>query len=155
LSGLAAAYSDIKRGIISNKLIIAGFSTGILLYIVLLLFDFLSPFFVISYESILWKMMDTVIAVLLGYFLWRLNFWSAGDGKLFGLYAFLMPLTFYSESYVDYFPSFNLLVNLFIPLLFVISIKTVLAGIRRRSEIKKVVASREFWSVVSFGLLKT
>ncbi len=148
--GIAASWFDIKKGIIPNKLIVTGFVWGLSFYGALFLLKSLAGSDVL-YMGVLWKIIDTVIAVLVGYFLWGLNFWSAGDGKLFGLYAFLMPLTFYSESYIDYFPSFNLLINLFVPLLFIILIKTILAAVRRRNDIKKIVARREFWS---FGNLE-
>ncbi|MDI6605604.1 MAG: hypothetical protein QME65_00430, partial [Candidatus Omnitrophota bacterium] len=42
--------------------------------------------------------------------------WAAGDAKLFIVYTLLIPLDYYSKSYLPYFPSFTLLLNIFIPL---------------------------------------
>jgi hypothetical protein len=46
--------------------------------------------------------------------MWHWNAWSAGDAKLFALFSFLLPLRFYSNTYLSYFPSFALLINIFV-----------------------------------------
>jgi len=42
-----------------------------------------------------------------------LNFWAAGDAKLFALFSFLIPLIDYSRDKIIYFPSFVLLLNIY------------------------------------------
>ena len=83
-----------------------------------------------------------IIAFLGGYFLWHYRLWSAGDAKLFAVYAFLIPLNFYAKSYIAIFPSFNLLINLFIPLLLVIMgyalFSLLKEGYGSRDKIKRV-----------------
>ncbi len=146
ISGVVASYFDIKKGVVPNKIIVVGFLVGIFLYLGLIFANLFLFEERLLYQDVLWRFINGVVAVLAGYFLWHFKFWSAGDGKLFGLYGFLLPLTFYSESYINYFPSFNLLVNLFIPLLFIIFLKAIVAGIKRRREIERAVINREFWS---------
>jgi hypothetical protein len=60
------------------------------------------------------------------FILYYFNIWSAGDGKLFFVYAALLPLGFYSSEIYYPFPSFNLIVNLFIPFFLFIIIKYLL-----------------------------
>ncbi len=112
--GIACSYTDIKYKKIFNKWIILGF-----IYI-LCLYGFLL-FFLGDNSYVFSLILNGLIAFSIGYLLWYFRLWSAGDTKLFAIYAFLVPLQFYSKSYVSYFPSFNLLVNLFIPILFVIA----------------------------------
>lgn len=56
---------------------------------------------------------NTLLALITGYALWKMELWSAGDSKLFLLFSFLLPLNFYSFSYISHFPAFNLLINIF------------------------------------------
>lgn len=74
--------------------------------------------------------------------MWQLKLWSAGDAKLFAVYAFLIPLHFYSKSYISHFPSFNLLVNLFIPILFVLIVGALTTMLKEvwnsKNKIKKL-----------------
>ncbi|MFH1529365.1 MAG: hypothetical protein ABIK09_01380 [Pseudomonadota bacterium] len=58
--------------------------------------------------------LNTGLAFGLGFLLWTLGLWAAGDGKLFGLLAFLLPLSVYRNNYLDWFPSFVLFFNTFI-----------------------------------------
>ena len=141
LIGLAASYFDIKKGKIPNKLIGAGFSLVLFLYFSFSVWD---VFFV---EAPLYSdyfpraILNGFLSVVAGYAFWKFKFWSAGDGKLFGLYGFLLPLQFYSESYVRYFPSFALLVNLFGVLLIMLFTKFLVYFFRERILIK---AFKEF-----------
>ncbi|MFW6026613.1 MAG: hypothetical protein ACOCRX_09740 [Candidatus Woesearchaeota archaeon] len=120
--GSIAAYSDLKKGIISNKLIKYGFLFTLILYLFFFFFNifYLQSSLILNYLPK--AFLNGFLCIFLGFMLWKFSFWSAGDGKLFGLYGFLLPLEFYSESYVNYFPSFALLVNLFIPLILVMLI---------------------------------
>ena len=58
--------------------------------------------------------LNTTLSFGLGFLLWTLGLWAAGDGKLFGLLAFLLPLSVYSNNYISGFPSFVLFFNTFI-----------------------------------------
>jgi len=118
ITGLICSYTDIKYGKILNKWIFPGFIYVFFLYFFIFFYSFAS-----NQENIqcLFKMLTNgIIAFLGGYFLWYFRLWSAGDAKLFSLYAFLIPLEFYAKSYIPIFPSFNLLINLFVPLLLIL-----------------------------------
>ncbi len=57
------------------------------------------------------------IALLTGFFLYKYNFMASGDAKLFFVFSLLLPLKYYSRAYLPVFPSFTLLVNIFLPFL--------------------------------------
>jgi len=57
---------------------------------------------------------NTGISFALGFLLWTLGLWAAGDGKLFGLLSLLLPLAAYHDNYLTWFPSFVLFFNTFI-----------------------------------------
>lgn len=148
--GLVATYWDSKKGIIPNKILLFGFLWGIFLYLLLFLYN---SFFVGS-EALLnylfQALLNGIIAVVVGYMIWYFNFWSAGDGKLFGLYGFLVPLDFYSGFYIDYFPAFALLVNLMIPLILLFTIKAAVWIFKSRGKIKNFLLNPHFYSFENF-----
>ncbi len=118
--GLICSHTDIKYGKILNKVIIVGILYAFFLYLSL----FFHNLFFLHQNSNFYYLFDAIlnglISFVVGYSVWYFKLWSAGDAKLFTVYAFLMPLKFYSKSYILYFPSFALLANLFIPLFLVL-----------------------------------
>lgn len=109
--GSAVTYGDFKFGKIRNKWILAGLFLGLFFHV----FSFLKGWSGFDY---LFKVaVNSAAALLIGYLLWYLDFWAAGDAKLFFLLAWLLPLKFYWKSYLPVFPSFVLLINTVIPFL--------------------------------------
>ncbi len=141
--GITVAYFDFKKGVIPNKIIFAGFLYGVILYLGV----FFINFFYLQSENLsfylLQAFLNGVFSILVGYLIWKINFWSAGDGKLFGLYGFLLPLEFYSGFYINYFPAFALLVNLFIPLICWIFLQAVIYVFKKRKSIKNFVKEKD------------
>jgi len=123
--GAVASYTDIKYGKIFNSLILLGLVYGIGLISILFLHN---VFFVGESENFIYLgkvCLNAVLALATGYFLWHQKFWSAGDAKLFAVYALLLPLKFYDRSYFNYFPSFNLMINLFFPVVIVLGLCSI------------------------------
>jgi len=129
LAGFLAASSDIKTGKVRNSLIKKGFYYGLIVYSLLFIWTiarkysgFLSIFFgktyYIDFNYFVDLSINTIIALIVGVILWKLNFWAAGDAKLFALFSFLVPLIDYSRDKIIYFPSFVLLLNIYIICLF-------------------------------------
>ncbi len=119
--GIISSYTDIKYNKIFNSLIILGLLYGLWIIIALLLQNI---FLLGEAENFIYigkVFLNSFLALLVGYFLWYQKYWSAGDAKLFTVYALLLPLKFYDKSYFDYFPSFNLIINLFFPVIIVLS----------------------------------
>ncbi len=133
--GIICSYTDIKYKKIFNKWIVWSFIYIIFLYCFLFLFlkDNIYIFSLI---------LNGLIAFSIGYILWYFRLWSAGDAKLFTVYSFLIPLFFYSENFIPYFPSFNLLINLFIPVLVVLIISALFFFLKEifgfREKIRKI-----------------
>ncbi len=124
LIGTLATLSDIKTGKVKNSLIKKGFLYGLLIYFLLFIWTiarkysgFLSIFFgktyYLSFHYFLDLSINTIIALVVGIILWKLDFWAAGDAKLFALFSFLVPLIDYSRDKIIYFPSFVLLLHIY------------------------------------------
>ena len=111
LIGLLTSYEDIKFGKIRNKWILIGLFLGIGAHLIGLASD------VFSWDYIFKVYFNAAIALFLGYLIWHFNGWSAGDAKLFFVFSLLLPLKFYRQSYLPYFPSFVILINTFFPFL--------------------------------------
>ena len=123
--GLITSFEDFRYGKIKNKWIKIGFLWGLTiftLYIFWNLFFLLLQHFKMTPSSVFLLrvsylgevFLNTGIALIVGFLMWRWNTWSAGDVKLFVLFSFLLPLKFYSNTYLSYFPSFAFLINIFV-----------------------------------------
>jgi len=126
LIGLITSYQDFKEGKIKNKWIILGLVWVLGIYFLLLIWAFLAPYlsqifskeFAFILPSYISKVfINSAIALVIGYLLWYFNLWSAGDAKLFFIFSLLLPLKYYWKTALPYFPSFVLLINIFIPAL--------------------------------------
>ncbi len=111
---------DIRHKKIKNKFIILGASLGLVLF---LAFWFSGNISVAYLKDVL---INSGIALVVSFALWKWGIWPAGDAKLFALFSFLLPLEFYSKSYLAYFPAFSFLVNSFMLLLYFIFLKSIL-----------------------------
>jgi len=142
--GFLGSLSDIKTGKVSNNLIKKGFFYGLIIYFFLFLwtiarksFVFLTIFlgntYYLTFNYFIDLFINTLIAFIVGIVLWKLNFWAAGDAKLFALMSFLLPLTAYTHNRIVYFPSFILLLNSYIICLFWLIFKEIL-----KFKIKKI-----------------
>jgi len=107
-------FEDIRHGKIRNKWIIRGLLAGIALHIAtIIIYSVILKSTSINTAYFQNIGINTFLAFCCGVLLWKTGIWSAGDSKLFLLFSFLLPLGFYKYSYIEYFPSLNLLVNIF------------------------------------------
>ncbi|MFH0861301.1 MAG: prepilin peptidase [Candidatus Altiarchaeota archaeon] len=102
--GVITSISDIRHGKIRNKHLAPMLLVGLLLNYILSIDS--HAFFVYS--------INVIMSSLVGFSLWELRLWSAGDGKLFIVYSALLPLASYKVGFVSLFPSFTLLFNTFL-----------------------------------------
>ncbi|MBI2134884.1 hypothetical protein HYU09_02760 [Candidatus Woesearchaeota archaeon] len=114
--GIVTSYEDIKIGKIRNKWIILAlvYSLAAVLLTIVLLYmqnEPISSFYIKQYFT------NMAFALFVGLLIWLSNLWSAGDAKLFLAYAALIPLSFYQFGYINYFPSFIVMINTFTPFL--------------------------------------
>jgi hypothetical protein len=132
--GAITSYEDSRIGIVRNKWIKFGFFWGVGTILLLLLYSFfakeLSHFFFSTlankpdenkiftiFPSYLFKQLaNAATALLIAFVMWKRRVWAAGDAKLFFIFALLLPLKYYQKSYFPLFPSFVLLINIFMPI---------------------------------------
>ena len=112
--GAAAAWQDYRFGKIKNRLLLAGLAVGAIVYTGFTVALLAAPGGAGASGAYLRDvLLNTSIAFAAAFAMWKSALWSAGDAKLFTVFAFLTPLEYYSRGYMDYFPAFNLLVNIF------------------------------------------
>lgn len=82
---LYASYSDLKSGVIRNKLTFPLIAIGIVL----------NAYYILTSVGDIWLLIKVLIIVafifLLGYILWKMGAWAGGDVKLFTAIAALIP----------------------------------------------------------------
>jgi hypothetical protein len=125
LIGIVTSFQDIKHGKIKNKWIVAGLVWGMGIYSISYLWIFLGHYLIflpkagryISYVYLNQALLNALISFAIGYVSWYFDMWSAGDAKLFFIFSLFLPLTYYSRTYLAFYPSFALLLNIFIPVL--------------------------------------
>lgn len=112
--GIITSYEDHIKNKIRNKILIIGLIFGLCIHFLFFSYTWIYGFFQSSY--LLELVINFIIAFIVGYILWYFNMWSSGDAKLFALFALLLPFNYYLWGKVNYFPSFTILFNTFIPL---------------------------------------
>jgi len=110
--GIITSYEDIKHGKIRNKWIIAGLVYVFLVYVGLIGYSFLNEGFNSNY--LIEFGTNFLFAILVGFGLWLMKIWTAGDGKLFIAYVGLIPLGAYVYGMQKWVPSISLLINIFL-----------------------------------------
>ncbi len=112
--GGVTTYQDIKTGKIKNKWVMLGLAYALVV-------NFLIYFFVritggqlrVEYFS---ELAVTVItSLVVGFVMWLIGVWTAGDAKLFTAFSALVPLSVYKYGHVEYFSSMNFMINTFVP----------------------------------------
>ena len=114
LLGGITSYTDIRYGKIKNIHLLLGLIYSICLYSFLIVYSTYGIHQPGNLKYLFNLFLNGSFAFLCGYLLWRFDLWAAGDAKLFSLFAFLIPLEFYSRSYISLFPSATLLIDAFL-----------------------------------------
>lgn len=158
--GLITGYEDIRYGKIKNKWIVFGFTWALSVYFLFLLWNLLPLGGLKGEISFLFlgkSFLNSFIALFLAYLIWRARGWSAGDGKLFFLFSFLIPITYYQKSYLPIFPSFALLINIFLPLLLFLFLRSCFLFLKMRGRgaeiLKSFIADKDYWATTGILLL--
>jgi len=145
--GGICSYTDIKYGKIRNNHIKYGLFSVVFIYIAFFLYyNHQERVFYFLLEMLL----NGFVALISGYLLWYFKLWSAGDAKLFTLFALLIPLQFYSGYYLKYFSVFVLLANTFIIIILFLIIEALIFFFKNR---KKVID--EFKEIEWTNFIKT
>ena len=129
--GILCVFTDLKSKKIYNKVILFGFLYGLTAFLFFIFNDY-------NEEYIIKALINFIISISVSYALWFYNYWSAGDAKLFSLFCFLVPLSFYEKANYPFFPSFNILINLFIPVIVLFLFLSLIGFLKERNK-KKVI----------------
>jgi hypothetical protein len=116
--GLITSYDDVKHGLIRNKWVLFAIAFGIIVILV----DVLilgGKFNSITSNPILEFFTNLLFTLAVGFLIWYIGLWSAGDAKLFVAFASIVPLNFYIMNYTRFFPSLTLMINTFAPIFIV------------------------------------
>ena len=111
-------YEDLRYGKIRNRLLLASLIVGVVWNVGLFLRarlgqdDFVPADKALAYLGAVG--LDVALSLLLGFVMWLLRLWAAGDAKLFAVLTLLLPLRYYRHNLLAYFPSFVLFFNTFI-----------------------------------------
>lgn len=130
--GAITSYTDIKLGKIKNTHIILLLITGLIVNIFITNTLLSSP---------LQTVVNSSIALLIGFTMWCMGLLSTGDAKLFLGFSLLLPITAYKHGYIQYFPSFVILINTFVPvaLFFIVASLFRLRVKAFKTEVKRVL----------------
>ena len=86
--GVITSYEDIKYGKIRNKWIILGLIYLVVVYIILFL---VYNIYNLNVTYLYFLLINGTLALLAGFLIWYICLWTAGDAKLFFVYALLIP----------------------------------------------------------------
>jgi len=112
--GGITTYQDIKYGKIKNIWIMLALAYAVIANIALVIVvtqlgqDVRPAYFIELSVSV-------AISLFIGFAMWWIGLWTAGDAKLFTAFTALIPLTVYKYGHVPYFSSSNVLINTFVP----------------------------------------
>jgi Flp pilus assembly protein protease CpaA len=140
--GIICSYTDIKYGKIKNLWVGIGLIWVTLLYSYLALKASVFSPNVQNVRYLFEIIINGSLAIIIGFCIWSLKLWAAGDAKLFSLYVFLVPLSFYKNSYVPYFPALDLLVNTFCLIILFLTLEASFLGLRRLLSNKKLTIQK-------------
>ncbi len=127
--GLIVTVEDFKIDKIRNKWIKWGLVICICLYLVQIIY-LVFTHQVIELQNYWQIILNTLVAFILGFLLWNFKLWSGGDAKLFTLFIFFIPISYYQNWYWKYWPGLTLLVNITLPIFIYLIIKFLIYPIR-------------------------
>ncbi len=105
--GIITSLSDITNKKISNNILGIFLIIGIILNSTNATREFLTNYYT-----------NLSFALFVGFLLWYINFWNAGDGKLFTVFVSLIPISLvYKQNFFLY--SFDAIIYTFVPIFFV------------------------------------
>lgn len=111
--GIITSYEDLKYEKIRNKWITHSILISLIINILIIIYlkDAINKTYYINF------LINSLISLVIAFLFFYFDIWSEGDGKLFFAFTIILPLSAYSNWYLPYFPSFVLLLNVFIPYL--------------------------------------
>ena len=146
--GGITSYQDRMSGKIRNKWILLGLSYAFVMNILIILYYiFFNDVSLLRLTYFIELIINVIFALILGFILWDVGIWTAGDAKLFMVFSALIPLSVFHYGHVPYFDASNVLINTFIPffiiyaliLLFKTTIKQKIFYLKKSLEFKQLI----------------
>src|SRR3989344_268444 len=108
--GIITSYEDIKSGKIRNKWVVSALAYSLSINLFFLFYGR------IPLEHFLKWLLYLIISFLIGFLIWIIGWWKAGDAKLFFAFAALIlpPANQLDSDF--YFSSIDILINSFLPI---------------------------------------
>ncbi|MCE5214832.1 MAG: prepilin peptidase [Methanobacterium sp.] len=139
-----ASYSDIKRGIIPNKLTFPLIGLGLVLNLIYALL--IGNLWLAVFAAVI-----TVVIFVLGYLFWRMGAWAGGDVKLFTALAALLAiypplinykiLNYQMPVYASYPFPFTLIINSILSMLPFLLIYVIYIAVKTKPHLLKILFS--------------
>ncbi|MBL6976207.1 MAG: hypothetical protein ISR64_10775 [Deltaproteobacteria bacterium] len=76
-------------------------------------------------------LLNALLALVTGFILWWFGLWAAGDAKLFGVLAAMLPLSTYSQAYMALFPAYVLIFNTFVSVMALLVLEMAARTVRQ------------------------
>jgi Flp pilus assembly protein protease CpaA len=118
--GAITSYSDFRYGKIKNRVIIFGIAYAVLMNV--FLFFSLEKVNPVAYAH---YAVNSLFMLVLGFILWNIGLWTAGDAKLFFVFNLLTLPNFIQNYYLGFFYGLVYFVNIFGILLLYFTYKTI------------------------------
>ncbi len=152
--GIISSYTDIKYGLIKNKVLLIGIIYAIILNIII--------FFTISkanFSGYLHYFVNSFFMLGLGFLFWIIGLWTAGDAKLFFVLNLLTPPFFITKYYLGMFYGMIYFLNIFGVMFFYftyklfrnVTLSEALASFKKTMQVKLILKITVF--IFSFGYL--
>jgi hypothetical protein len=131
--GIVTSYEDIKEGKIRNKYIIAATLLSVTINCLLYYFGFVEITYLLRISAYF------LASLAVGFALWLVKIWSAGDAKLFAAFSILVPLDTYRFRTTP-LPTIEILINAILPLFFYTAAKMIIGlGEEKKVEVIKQI----------------
>jgi hypothetical protein len=145
--GAVTGYEDIKLGKIRNKWLVFALLYALIAYLVAI--SYYSSIGAVRMSYFQEYLIMIAFTALVAFVMYWASFWTAGDGKLFIVFAVLVPLSVYKYGFVPYLSSTNLLINTMVPFfLFYIVVLAV-----RTKWSQKVDSAKKLFNWKRLGIL--
>ncbi len=143
--GIIISYEDIKKKRIMNKYLLYAIIYSIVVNTIYVFLEGGLPYL----KALL---VNSSFSLFVGFLLWYVHLWTAGDGKLFFTYSLLVPLTTYFNPNTTFFPSYILLINTFVPL-FIVFLISILIQSKKEEKIKAFKFMTNPYTVAQISLV--
>lgn len=147
--GLVTSYEDYKHGKIRNKWLIISIIYALIMHTALVVAK------IIAYKTFLALLLIFGISLVISYFMWKKDMWSAGDAKLFCTYILLVPAAAYSSVGFRYYPQISILINTFIVFM-VVALFEFIINIRKednRKEFKRLFIKKISPKILAINMI--